>query len=274
MVNGEPASRPRAGFYQRCGAALIDLIVVSTAFQVLVAVLFAATLGAVQTTSGFHVKNCQRKVAIAALPTNLDPDPPEHADSAVICRISFFGVETARQLTVSRNAKGGIDAEKASRTYMLDANDRPKKGLSLDWLLFPAFLLYLAALEHRFGTSIGKWMFGLRAIDTEAPERSGVPLSKAMIRNVLIWGWALPAASWLPGAGLLGIAWCLWILIQGDHKVDPIYDRIARTAVLRIRRPRRASRGDGGRPSRGGRTGGTTAHNLLNDDHPRPSGSF
>ena len=46
--------------------------------------------------------------------------------------------------------------------------------------------------------------------------------------------WTLPAESWLPGAGLLGIAWCLWILIQGDRKVDPVYDRIAGTAILQV----------------------------------------
>jgi uncharacterized RDD family membrane protein YckC len=230
MTDGESAPpRPRAGFYRRCGAALIDALVVSAAIQLLVVVLFAATHGAVETTNGFQVWNCQRHVAIADLPKDLVPAPPERADSAVICKESFFGLETARRLTVSR-AKG--HAEEASQSYMLDANDRPNKSTSLDWLLFPTFLLYLVALEHRFGKTVGKWSFGLRVVDAAAAERSGVPLHKAMIRNVLIWGWALPSETWLPGAGLLGIAWILWILIQGDRKIDPIYDRIAGTAVL------------------------------------------
>jgi uncharacterized RDD family membrane protein YckC len=146
--------------------------------------------------------------------------------------MSFFGLETARRLTVSRAAQG--DTATASRAYMLDASDRRTKGVSLDWLLFPTFLLYLIALEHRFGTTIGKQLSGLRVVDAAVTERSGVPLRKATIRNVLIWGWALPAEAWLPGAGLLGIAWILWILIQGDRKIDPIYDRIAGTAVLRM----------------------------------------
>src|SRR5689334_5290939 len=213
--------QPRAGLYRRCGAALIDAIVVSAAIQLLVAALFAATHGTVQTTSGFHVKNCQRKVAIADLPKDLDPSPPERPESAVICRISFFGLETARRLTVSRSAKGGGDSEETARTYMLDADDRPKQGISLDWVLFTAFLLYLAAFEHRFGATVGKRMLGLRVVDAGAPDRSGVPLRNAMIRNVLIWGWALPTESWLPAPGVLGFAWCLWILIQGDRKVDP-----------------------------------------------------
>jgi uncharacterized RDD family membrane protein YckC len=185
----------RAGFYRRCGAALIDAVAVSAAFQLVAAVLFAATLGAMQTTSGFHIKHCERKVAIADLPKGLAPAPPADADAAVICRISFFGLETARQLTVSRTAKGGAD-EEASQTYMC------------------------------FGTTLGKRMFSLRVIDPTASKRNGIPLRKAMVRNLLIWSWAIPAESWLPGAGLLGLAWIAWILIQGD--------RIAGTAVLRV----------------------------------------
>jgi uncharacterized RDD family membrane protein YckC len=223
--------QPRAGFYRRCAAALIDAIVVSAAIQLLAVVLFVTTHGAVQMSGGFQLYNCAHKVAIADLPKGLVPAPPEQADAAKICRISFFGLETARQLTVSRTAKG--DTAEASRTYMLDGDDRPKAGISLDWLLFPAFLLYLVALERRFGTTVGKRLSGLRVVDTEAPEGGNIPWRKAMIRNVLIWGWLLASEAWLPGAGLLGIAWILWILIQGDRKIDPVYDRIAGTAVLR-----------------------------------------
>jgi hypothetical protein len=222
---------PRAGFFRRSAAALIDAIVVSATIQLSVAALFAHTHGAIQTTSGFHLQNCRQRMAIAELPKDLDPAPPTHANSAVICRLSFFGLETARRLTVSRPAEGKTKGE--SRSYMLDTNDRPTQGDRLDWLLAPAFLIYLTALERCFGTTVGKRLCGLRVVEAADPERSGIPLRKAVVRNVLIWGWTLPAEPWWPGAGLIGIVWILWILIEGDRTGDPISDRIAGTAVLR-----------------------------------------
>jgi hypothetical protein len=39
--------------------------------------------------------------------------------------------------------------------------------------------------------------------------------------------------AWFMAAGLLGMMWYLWVAIQVARKRDPIYDRIAGTAVLR-----------------------------------------
>jgi hypothetical protein len=35
-------------------------------------------------------------------------------------------------------------------------------------------------------------------------------------------------------AAVLALAGCLWVLIQIVRKLDPIYDKIAGTAVLRV----------------------------------------
>jgi hypothetical protein len=82
-------------------------------------------------------------------------------------------------------------------------------------------------------------------------------LRKAVFRNLLIWVWAVPLLVvllvalivshgdlellmegnffiWLAVAAVLALAGCLWVLIQIVRKLDPIYDKIAGTAVLRV----------------------------------------
>jgi uncharacterized RDD family membrane protein YckC len=248
--------RPRAGFWRRIAAALIDGLVVSVPIQLVVVVLFAMTNGAVQTTSGFTTKKCSRDIPIAELPKGLDPPPPERANHAEICRTSFFGLETARRLTVSRTTQDGIVKKTFSYSYMLDAGGRPINGTSLDWVVVLALATYLIALEHRLGKTVGKGALGLRVADTLDMERIGIPLRKAVIRNVMIWSWAFPMLivllvgllltgdmeglldgsffTWFTAAGLLSLAWLLWMVIQIGCKLDPAYDRIAGTAVLRV----------------------------------------
>jgi hypothetical protein len=253
----ELSHKPRAGFWRRAAALAVDGIIVSLPIQILVVVLFALTNGAVQTTSGLAVKNCLTTLSATELPQGLDPPPPAGSNRAVICSSSFFGLETARWLTVSRVTKEGVVTKTFSRTYTLDAQGKPRNAISLDSVVFLALFIYLIALEHRLGATWGKRLVGIRVADIERPERVGISLRKAVFRNLLIWAWAVPLLVvllvalivshgdlellmegnffiWLAVAAVLALAGCLWVLIQIVRKLDPIYDKIAGTAVLRV----------------------------------------
>ena len=252
----ELAHKPRAGFWRRLVALIIDAIIVSLPIQILVVVLFALTNGAVQTTSGLAVSHCLT-IPVTELPQGLDPPPPAGANRAVTCSSSFFGLETARSLTVSRVTKEGAVTKTFSRSYALDAQGNPRSAISLDVVAFVALFIYLIALEHRLGATWGKRLLGIRVAEIESPERVGIPLRKAVFRNLLIWAWAIPLLAvllvslivshgdmelllegnffiWFAVAAVLALAGCLWVLIQIVRKLDPIYDKIAGTAVLRV----------------------------------------
>jgi uncharacterized RDD family membrane protein YckC len=253
----ELAHKPRAGFWRRSVAFIIDGIIVSVPIQILVVVLFALTNGAVQTTSGIAFSNCLKTPQLTELPQGLDPPPPAGANHAVICSTSLFGLETARRLTVSRVTKEGVVTKTFSRTYALDAQGKPRNAISFDVVVFLALFIYLITMEYRLGATWGKRLVGIRVANIERPERVGIPLRKAVFRNLLIWAWAGPLLVvllvylivshgdvellmdgnffiWFAVAAVLALAWCLWVLIQIVRKLDPIYDKIAGTAILRV----------------------------------------
>ena len=70
---GTPPDLPRAGFWRRWLALLIDTIIVALPFQMLAAVLFAMTAGMVQMDSGLF-SSCEVGKII---PQGLDPPPPQ-----------------------------------------------------------------------------------------------------------------------------------------------------------------------------------------------------
>ncbi len=251
---------PRAGFWRRFIATLVDSIIVSLIAAIVVGIpvvlLYAASNGAIQFV-GLSLTQCVT-VDLAQLPEGLDPPPPVRATSAVDCRIFLFGLqETARVLTVARTTKQGNVTETIGKRYMLGADGKPRKGISLDWVSPILFLIYLITLETRFGATLGMRPCHIRVVDIEAPSRAGIPLRKAVLRILLIWAGVVPVltvlfaaliadhgsgeaifnSGWLFtalfAAGLLTIAYYLWILVDVVTKKDPIYDRIARTAVLR-----------------------------------------
>src|SRR6202022_594158 len=109
------ADLPRAGFWRRWLATLIDSIVVTFPFQLLAAVLFAMTAGTVQMESGFY-SYC---AAAKTVPQLLDPPPPHDSNFARVCRISFFGAPTGAVLTVGRVTRDGSATTTVSQGYML-----------------------------------------------------------------------------------------------------------------------------------------------------------
>ena len=66
------ADLPRAGFWRRWLAALIDMIIVMLPFQALAAILFVMTAGGIQMASGFY-SSC---APVTTIPETLAPAPP------------------------------------------------------------------------------------------------------------------------------------------------------------------------------------------------------
>ncbi len=257
MDNGPPpldatTGLPRAGFWRRWLALLIDAIIVMFPFQILAAILFATTAGMIQMDSGFF-SSC---VAGKNIPEELNPPPPHDSNAMRVCRISFFGAPTGAVLTVARVTRVGNTTTTVSQGYMLDKDGTPVHGMSIDWIFQLTFLAYLVGMIWKTGQTLGARIVGVRVIDTANPGAPGVPLRNAIVRYLAMVIGAVPALAlliyqraavggnadamftgdffrWFSFAAALGALWTLVLIVQIARKRDPIYDRLAGTAVVR-----------------------------------------
>ena len=242
---------PRAGVWRRFLATLIDTIIVMFPFQVMAAIVFAATAGTIQMDSGFF-RYCD---AAKTIPQALNPPPPHDSNFARVCHVSFFGATTGAILTVGRTTHEGTRTTTVSQDYMLDKDGTPIHGTSIDWIVQFAFLAYLVGMIWKTGKTLGARVLGVRVIDTANPAASSVPLRKAIIRYlamaiglvpmfaVLISRTAVAGGAdamfnetyfrWFMYAGGLGLLWEVVLTFQIAMKKDPVYDRLAGTAVVR-----------------------------------------
>jgi uncharacterized RDD family membrane protein YckC len=248
------AALPRAGFWRRWAAVLIDWIVVALPFQILAAILFTATAGIVQMDNGFFSFCAPTKT----VPEQLDPAPPHDSNFAQVCRISFFGAPTGAILRVGRITREGTTTTTVSQSYMLDADGKPVHGTSIDWIVALAFLIYLVGMAWKTGRTVGARILGVRIIDSADPAASGVPVRKLVIRYLVMTIGFLPMFAvlvyqlvavggsadamftgdffrWFWYAAVLGGLWGVVLTFQVATKRDPVYDRLAGTAVVRTR---------------------------------------
>jgi uncharacterized RDD family membrane protein YckC len=242
----------RAGFWRRVLAFVIDMAVVLIPLQVVVAVLFAQTNGAVQGSYGLVFNSCQK---LSQLPEGLQPVLKLDFNSIVECRSSFFGFETARTVTVSKVNQTGSSATAVFETHALGADGRPRKAVDTGWIALFLFFGYLVLFECRSGAAVGKRATGVRVIESARPDSIGIPARKAIGRYIAMWVGAVPAAAvmlvalgssapaelatnnafWtaFAVAGIIELAWFIWIIVSISRKRDPIYDRIAGTITIR-----------------------------------------
>lgn len=243
---------PRAGFWRRWLATLIDAIIVMLPFQLLAAILFVVTAGAIQMDSGFFSVCTPAK----AIPQALNPAPPHNSNFAQTCRVSFFGATTGATLTVARVTREGKMTTTVSQAYMLDRDGKPIHGTSIDGIVELALLGYLIAMVWKTGRSLGARIVKVRAVDITTPAATGVPLHRAIARYlamaigfapvfvVLHYQSAAAGGSadamytashfkWFMYSGGLAVLWLLLLIIQIAMKSDPVYDRLAGTAVLK-----------------------------------------
>jgi uncharacterized RDD family membrane protein YckC len=251
-VGAIPDAR-RAGFWRRSIATVIDAIIVIVPFQVLAAILFAVTAGGIQMNSGlFHV--CETATTV---PKSLDPPPPHDSNFANACRVSVFGATTGSTLIVGRTTREGNVTTTVTQGYMLDANGNPIQGRSIDWIVQLAFLVYLIAMVWKTGRTLGARALGVKVVNAAQPGGPpGVPLGQVIIRYlamaigfvpmfaVLIYESIVSGGNadamfiqgtfaWFMAAGALAVLWSLVLIVQIARKRDPVYDRLAGTAVLR-----------------------------------------
>ena len=249
------AGPPRAGFWRRWGATLIDAVVVLFPFQIVAAILFATTAGTVQMYSGVLFSAC---APVKTVPQSLNPPPPHDSNFARVCRVSFFGAPTGAVLTVGRFTREGNTTTTVTQGYMLDADGKPIQGTSIDAIAWLSFLVYLVGMVWKSGRTLGARVVGVRVVDTAKPGTAEVPVSKAIIRYltmmigfvpgfvVMIYRYAVSGGSadamftsdffwWLICAGSLGAVWTVVLIFEIAAKKDPVYDRLAGTAVLQNR---------------------------------------
>lgn len=247
---------PRVGFWRRFLALIIDMAIILIPLQAVVTVLYANTNGVIQGNFGFTITSCS---PLTQIPDGLQPAPPEGINGAAECRTSFLGFDINRVLIVSKTTQSGNVTTSVSQSYALDANGLPSDGVfDVTWVAVLLLLAYLVIMEIRSGRTLGKRATGIKVIDAAAPDRVGISAGKALGRQVMMWiglapGFIAPIALsgffstaelepffngpyFVPALiliGLIGFGWALWIVISLVRKVDPIYDRIAGTSVLR-----------------------------------------
>lgn len=248
-----PVELPRAGFWRRWLATIIDGLIVFVPFQMLAAVLFAMTAGMIQMESGLF-STCE---AGKTIPQTLDPPPPHDSNFVRVCRVSFFGATTGATMAVGRFTREGNTTRTVSQGYLLDRDGTPIHGVSIDWIVQLAFVIYLIAMIWKTGRTVGARVVGVRVIDTANSDTPGVPLLKATGRYLAMIIGAVPAFAllifqlvtqhgiadamftgeffrWFAYAGLFGGLWTIVLIVQIARKTDPIYDRLAGTAVVRV----------------------------------------
>jgi hypothetical protein len=249
-------SLPRAGFWRRGFSFIIDSILVLIPFQLLAAVLFAATAGMIQMNAGFfHI--CENG---KYTPRPLDPPPPHDSNAMRVCKTSFFGATTGASLTVGCVTREGSTTTTVSQSYLLDKEGTQVKATSLDWIFNLALLAYLIVMIWKTGRTYGARAVKVRVVDVANPEAIGLPLGKTVGRFIamligpgpmlvmLIYQYVAEHGNadamfsagffrWFIVAAVFGFAWGLVLVVQIVKKTDPVYDRLAGTAVLVIRTP-------------------------------------
>jgi hypothetical protein len=239
---------PRAGVWRRWLAWLIDSIVVVLPFQMLAAVLFAMTAGTVQMDSGFF-SIC---APVKTVPQSLDPPPPHDPNFARVCRATFFGATTGVILTVGRVTKEGLTTTSVSQNYRLDSEGKPINGTSIDGIVWLVLLLYLVGMIWKTGRTLGARCLGIRGADAAEPGAAAVPLGKVIVRYLAMIIGVVPmialliyqratkgsadamfTADFFHWFAYAGVLWLIVLMYQIVRKTDPVYDRLAGTAVVR-----------------------------------------
>jgi uncharacterized RDD family membrane protein YckC len=250
--------RPRAGFWRRFAALLIDMAVVLIPLQIVLVIVFAQTNGAVQGSFGITSTAC---APVDTLPEGIDPIPPADFNTFVECRTSLFGFDTQRVLTVSKVTQTENTSSSLFYSYDLGADGRPRSDVwDAGWVSMLLLLVYLVVMEFRTGATLGKRVLSIKVRDVANPLGVGVPFGKAAGRNLAMMIGAIPLVmlqiiTWLRVAGggadpletllssfniamtiiggLVILAWLIWIVISVARKRDPIYDWLAGTTVVR-----------------------------------------
>jgi uncharacterized RDD family membrane protein YckC len=119
-----------------------------------------------------------------------------------MCAISTAGFETGRYATVALQAQQGEVVRSMAFSRPVDRRGRPVTPVILDWAYPVGFILALSLAEALAGVSLGKRMVGLKVV---AAEGGRLPLGRALVRNLVVWGGAALLVAAPLAAALIGL---------------------------------------------------------------------
>lgn len=257
----------RAGFWRRVAAAVVDFLVVIVPLQLLLATAFAATGGGIQGDFGLTWTSCSapsddvRSLLMGGVLRISDPRV-----SPVACTTRFAGLPTRVQLALVRGgreeASGSQDESPRLAMIAVDADLLPSRPLTVSWLPLPIYAIVIASLWAMTGKTLGARLFRFRVVALAAPARPGIG-DRAAWKRILYWftvnGILTGPLYVLMTLGAIGLGaifvgpdgtvraevfWGivalvplqfgvgLWMLVDIVRRRDPIYDRLAGTAVI------------------------------------------
>lgn len=247
MAAANTAGPERDLFWPRLIAAAIDVALFVLVANLLAVALYAATEGKLRSSTLMSVTRCAPLQAISAkalqglsLPFGYQPA------SAMLCKRSLLGLETARYLAIGLQAQDGEVIRSLAVSRPVDRGNRPLAPVILDWAYPLAFILLLAGLEWGFGRTPGKLFLRLRV---SAAGGGRLPPHRALLRNAAIYGaWAavaavpvlaamaglvLPRAGYLVAVAVLGALGWAPLAMLSTAKPQALYDRWAGARVTR-----------------------------------------
>ena len=242
----------RAGFWRRSCALAVDLMIGGLVIAVLGTMAYYLSFGSVQTAPfAVNISNC---ASVAKIPANLNPSPPQDSNYGFDCSSgSFPGMTMKRVLIVGRKVTSDGREMKTWQSYPLAPDGSRVAAFDASWIVQLGFLVYLASALYFRGRTLGMRLLNIHMICLFDPERNGIPLLSILLRfAVAILGflpaiflgiaailWTLHDAEHAPTLALtltsliLAAVWSLWNTILIGRKLDPIYDRTSRLAVVR-----------------------------------------
>jgi hypothetical protein len=261
----------RAGFWRRAGASFLDLLIIMVPIEVLLAVAFALTNGAVQGAAGVTSTICYAFDVTPELLAQI-PNPPEGANVVRYCRTGLLGLDTSNVLIVgvrTEPASSGTGATtEVTTSYPMNSR---REFVNATDLSLPAYLVMIVAIIWqwaRSGRTLGGRILRLRVVRVARPSADAggtMPVSsggigwwvatKRFVLSCLVnFFWApglllvLGLFFWMSAIGQPGLAkialfalipigigqlvLLLMILTDIVQRRDPIYDRWAGTAAV------------------------------------------
>jgi hypothetical protein len=255
---------PRAGFWRRTAAVLLDCLIILVPLQVLVVLGFALMNGAVQGEFGFAIRSCIVSAATPELVARLQ-DAPAGTSVVTYCRTSLLGFDTAGALIATANVQdrtgsGSVMTTSVSKRYPVNGRLQFVSAVDLD---IPAYLVLAVGVAWQWasrGRTLAGRIVRLRLIrrDADVITEGGIGWRAAAKRfvcialtSMIILPAGLIAAGLLWGMssyGLMRFDWLAWsilglgavaqvivsilVLIDIVCRRDPIYDRWAKTAAV------------------------------------------
>lgn len=145
---------------------------------------------------GVNMHHCQ---GLSAIPSTLEPPPPEIPNYAVHCSTSFAGYMSANTLEVGRQTSEGIATKRVFRDYRLDKKGDVIAGYPIDALVEAIIVLYLIVCIAQIGRSFGMRVSRIFVVDLAS--QNNPSWRQAFLRYLYM------ATGLLPVVALLGYIW-------------------------------------------------------------------